>query len=119
MKAHSALIRVVQGKDYQSSLGKIRTIHEKIIIEWATLKQRLFSFKMIEGNFMEEQLEQLSKVIDYLENIDVGLEDTDKAFLLLNAIAKSFEHFKDVTIYGRENTIVTRTETSVRFSFPK
>lgn len=43
--------------------------------------------------------------MDDLENIDVELEDEDKVILLLNTLPKSFEHMKDVMLFGRENLI--------------
>ncbi|KAE8715970.1 hypothetical protein F3Y22_tig00110156pilonHSYRG00076 [Hibiscus syriacus] len=43
--------------------------------------------------------------LDDLENIDVKMEDEDKALLLLNSIPKSYEHFKDAMLYGRVQTI--------------
>lgn len=33
------------------------------------------------------------------------MDDEDKALLLLNAIPKSYEHFKDAMLYGRKQTI--------------
>lgn len=77
-----------------------KSIHNRLF-----LKQSLYDFKMVEGKPIEEQLEKFSKIIDDLENIDIVLEDGDKALLLLNIISRSFEHFKDAMIYGRENVI--------------
>lgn len=33
------------------------------------------------------------------------LDDEDRALMLLNSIPRSYEHFKDAMIYGREQTI--------------
>ena len=69
------------------------------------MKQRLYSYKFQEGKAIEEQLDEFSKAIDDLENIDVSLDDEDKAILLLNALPRSFDHLKDAMLYGREKTI--------------
>ncbi|KAE8658886.1 Detected protein of unknown function [Hibiscus syriacus] len=68
------------------------------------LKQRLYSFKMHEEKSISEQIDEFNKIIDDLENIDVKMEDEDKALLLLNSIPNSYDHFKDAMLYGRENS---------------
>ena len=40
-----------------------------------------------------------------MENIEVHLEDEDKVILLLCALLKSFESFKDTMLYGKEGTL--------------
>jgi len=50
------------------------------------LKQQLYSFKMVESNTVTEQLTEFNKMLDDLENIEVKLEDEDKAILLLCAL---------------------------------
>ncbi|MCI59987.1 cytochrome P450, partial [Trifolium medium] len=52
-----------------------------------------------------EQLAEFNKIIDDLANIDVSLEDEDKAFHLLCVLPRSLENFKDVLFYGKEGTI--------------
>lgn len=69
------------------------------------IKQRLYSFKFVEEKGIEEQLDMFNKTIDDLENIDVKMEDEDKAIILLNALPKSYEQLKDAMLYGREASI--------------
>jgi len=52
-----------------------------------------------------EQLTEFNKIIDDLENIEVQLEDEDKTILLLCALPKSFESFKNIMFYGKEGTV--------------
>ena len=47
-----------------------------------------------------------NKIIDDLENIDVKLEDEEKAIILLNVLPRSFEQLKDAMLYGRETSII-------------
>ncbi|KAK2436726.1 hypothetical protein QL285_021698 [Trifolium repens] len=59
------------------------------------LKQKLYFYRMVESKSITEQLEELNKIIDDLANIDVNLEDEDKALHLLCMLPKSYESFKD------------------------
>lgn len=45
-------------------------------------------------------------VIKDLENIEVKIENENVALLLLSSLLRSFEHFKDPIIYGKECTII-------------
>jgi len=69
------------------------------------LKQQLYSFKMVESKTVTEQLAEFNKILDDLENIEVNLEDEDKVILLLCALTRSFESFKDAMLYGDEDTV--------------
>ena len=79
------------------------------------LKQQLYSFKMAESRTIEEQLAEFNKNIDDLENIGVKLEDEDKVVILLNALPKTFEHFRDALLYGKDQLItLEEVVTSIR-----
>ncbi|WVZ11959.1 hypothetical protein V8G54_016489 [Vigna mungo] len=79
------------------------------------LKQQLFSFKMSESRTIEEQIAEFSKIVDDLENIEVKLEDEDKVVILLNALPKTFEHFRDALLYGKDQVItLEEVLTSIR-----
>lgn len=69
------------------------------------LKQQLYSFKIVESKPVTEQLGEFNKILDDLENIEVKLEDEDKAILLLCALPRSFESFKDTMLYGKESSM--------------
>ncbi|KHN05226.1 Retrovirus-related Pol polyprotein from transposon TNT 1-94, partial [Glycine soja] len=61
------------------------------------------------------QLADFNKILDDLENIEVKLEEEDKALLLLNSLPKSFEHFKDAILYGKDQDItLEEVQTSIR-----
>ncbi|WJX45134.1 E3 ubiquitin-protein ligase upl4 [Trifolium repens] len=69
------------------------------------LKQQLYFFRMVENKSFGEQLSEFNKIVDDLANIDVNLEDEDKAFHLLCAFPKSLENLKDALLFGKEGTI--------------
>ena len=77
------------------------------------MKQRLYSYKFLDDKGIEDQLEEFNKAVDDLENIDVSLDDEDKAILLFNALPKSFDHLRDAMLYGREKTITLEEVQSV------
>lgn len=79
------------------------------------LKQQLYFFKMTKSRSIIEQLADFNKILDDLENIEVKHDDEDKALLLLNALPKSFEHFKDALLYRRDQTItLEEVQNSIR-----
>jgi len=69
------------------------------------LLQQLYSFKMVVSKAIMEQLTEFTKMLNDLENIEVHLEDEDKSILLLCALPRSFESFKDTMLYGKEGTV--------------
>lgn len=60
---------------------------------------------MVENKSIGESLTEFHKTIDDLENIEVKIGDENKTLLLLSSLPRSFEHFKDVIIYGKKCTI--------------
>jgi len=50
------------------------------------------------------------KIVDDLKNIEVKLDDEDKALLLHNTFPKTYEHFKDSLLFGNEHIIITLKE---------
>ncbi|KAE8700517.1 hypothetical protein F3Y22_tig00110556pilonHSYRG00215 [Hibiscus syriacus] len=114
-KAHSAIILSLGDKALREVSREItaQALWAKLELLYMTkslanrlfLKQRLYSFKMHEEKSITEQIDEFNKIIDDLENIDVKMEDEDKALLLLNSIPKSYEHFKDAMLYGRVQSI--------------
>ncbi|KAK2367568.1 alpha carbonic anhydrase [Trifolium repens] len=69
------------------------------------LKQKLYFYRMVESKSITEQLAEFNKIIDDLANIDVKLEDEDKALHLLCTLPKSYESFKDTMLYGKETPV--------------
>ncbi|KAE8716394.1 hypothetical protein F3Y22_tig00110121pilonHSYRG00025 [Hibiscus syriacus] len=115
-KAHSAIILSLGDKALREVLketmaqvlwAKLELLYMmKSLANRLIVKQRLYSFKMHEEKSILEQIDKFTKIIDDLENIDVKIEDEDKALLLLKSIPKSYEHFKDAMLYGRVQTIL-------------
>ncbi|XP_073224915.1 uncharacterized protein [Cicer arietinum] len=70
---------------------------------------------MDEEKSVTVQLADFNKILDDLENLEVKLDDEDKALILLRALPMSYEHFKDAIMFGREQTItLEEVHTSIR-----
>lgn len=69
------------------------------------LKQKLFTFKIIESKNILEQLEKFGKCVDDLDMIDEKLKDEDKALMLLNSLTSCYEQFKDAILLGRDSKV--------------
>ncbi|KAK2395140.1 alpha carbonic anhydrase [Trifolium repens] len=114
-KAHSAIIlclgdkvlrEVAKEKTAVDMWTKLDSLYmTKSLAHNQLLKQQLYFFRMVENKSMEEQLAEFNKIVDDLANIDVNLEDEDKAFHLLCAFAKSLENLKDALLFGKEGTV--------------
>ncbi|KAK2408720.1 hypothetical protein QL285_044210 [Trifolium repens] len=70
---------------------------------------------MVESKSITEQLTEFNKIIDDLANIDVNLEDEDKALHLLCTLPKSNESFKDSMLYCKETAVtLEEVQTALR-----
>lgn len=114
-KAHSAIILCLSDKvlrevsKERTAAGvwiKLESLYmTKSLANRLYMKQRLYSLKFTEDRSIEDQMDDFCKSVDDIESIDEEIRDEDKAILLLNALPKSYEHVKDVMIFGRESTI--------------
>ena len=112
-KARSAIVLCLRDKVLRevakeptatSMWAKLKSLYmTKSLAHRQFSNQQLYSFKMVESKAIMEQLTEFNKIIDDLENIEVQLEDEDKDILLLCALLKSFESFKDTMLYGKED----------------
>lgn len=57
---------------------------------------------MVEGSSLDDHLDEYNKVHGTLKTIDATLYDEDKALLLISSPPKSYEHFVDASMYGRQ-----------------
>ncbi|CAJ2630319.1 unnamed protein product [Trifolium pratense] len=112
--ADNVLREVAKEKTAAAMWTKLDALYmTKSLAHKQCLKERLFFFRMVENKPVVEQLSEFNKIIDDLANIDVNLEDEDKAFHLLCALPKSLENLKDALLYGKEveKFYVTRWKT--------
>ncbi|KAL8456282.1 hypothetical protein ACS0TY_034479 [Phlomoides rotata] len=114
-KAHSAIILCLGDKPLREvskektvidvwmkfeSLYQTKSVSNKLYV-----KQKLLDFRMSEDKSLSEQLDTFNMYVDDLEDLDVKLEDDDKALMLLNALPRSLENFKDAVLFGRQEEV--------------
>jgi len=76
---------------------------KKIIDNRLYLKKRIFRVQHKKGTSMNEHLNDFNKMIADLKNLDVEINDEDKALLLLNSLSDTYEHLVTTLLYGKEN----------------
>lgn len=81
--------------------GKV--IYDKIPGKSSLSQASLVQFQMTEDKSLIEQVDMFNKLILDLENIDVNIDDEDQAVMLPSSLPKSYTHFKETLIYGRES----------------
>ncbi|KAH9779667.1 hypothetical protein KPL71_007786 [Citrus sinensis] len=75
-------------------------------------KKKLYTLQMEEGSSITDHIDAFNKIILDLEDINVKIDDEDKAMILLCSLPSSFEHLIDTLMYGRQTlTMVYVKET--------
>ena len=111
-KAHSTIIlhlsdevlrEVAKEKTASGLWAKLEELFlKKSLAKRLYMKRKLYTFSMKEGTAMKDHLDEFNKLILDLENVNVMLEDEDRALILLSSLPNSYEHFVDTLLYGRQ-----------------
>jgi len=78
--------RKIEKRTVASMWMKLYHTMTKSLAHKIYLKQELNLFKMTKSRMMVEQVPDFNKILDYLEIIEVKLENKDKVLLFLNAL---------------------------------
>ncbi|KAH9704361.1 Integrase catalytic domain-containing protein [Citrus sinensis] len=111
-KAHNTIIlhlsdevlrEVAKEKTASGLWAKLEELFlKKSLAKRLYMKRKLYTFSMKEGTAMKDHLDEFNKLILDLENVNVMLEDEDRALILLSSLPDSYEHFMDTLLYGRQ-----------------
>lgn len=63
-------------------------------------KQQLYSYKMDESKSLEENIDEFSKPLTNLENLQIEVDSEDKTVLLLNSLPQTYHQLKDTLKYA-------------------
>ena len=66
------------------------------------LKKKLFRYEFSRGTSMNNHIDGFNNIILYLQGLDVGIDDEDKAILLLNLLLESYDHLTTTLIHEKE-----------------
>ncbi|GKB69215.1 hypothetical protein Tco_0930627, partial [Tanacetum coccineum] len=67
------------------------------------LKKKLYTYYTSLCTKLGDHIDEFNKLILDLANIDIEIEDEDRAFMLLTSLPSSYENFVDTLLYGRES----------------
>ena len=57
---------------------------------------------MTEGTSLSFHIDEFESIIMDLQNLNVIIDDEDKALLLLCSLPHSYRHFKETMLYGKD-----------------
>nr|GEU84370.1 retrovirus-related Pol polyprotein from transposon TNT 1-94 [Tanacetum cinerariifolium] len=69
------------------------------------LKDRLYTFRMKPGTSVQDHHDEFNTILIDLENLDVDIDDEDKAVLLVISLPASYKHFKEIMLYENHETL--------------
>ena len=107
-RAHSAIIlslgdgvlREVGGETTVAGLWKkLEDLYtKKSMAKRLATKKKLYTLQMEEGSSISDHIDPFNKIILDLEDINVKIDDKDKAMILLCSLPSSYEHLVDTLI---------------------
>ena len=111
-KAHNTIIihlsdellrEVAKAKSTSGLWAKLEELFlKKSLAKRLYVKRKLYTFSMKKGTTMKDHVDEFNKLILDLKNVNIMLEDEDRALILLSLLPYSYEHFVDTLLYGRQ-----------------
>ncbi|KAG8474173.1 hypothetical protein CXB51_033532 [Gossypium anomalum] len=101
--ANTILQEVLMEKTSSALWKRLETLYAtKSLANHLVLKQRLFAFRMNECELIRDHISQFITLLNDLKNVEVHIDDEDRAMLLLCFLPHSYKSFKKTLIYGRD-----------------
>ncbi|KAK5812564.1 hypothetical protein PVK06_027999 [Gossypium arboreum] len=100
---NTVLQEVLMEKTSSALWKRLETLYAtKSLANRLVLKQRLFTFRMNEGELLRDHISQFITLLNDLKNVEVHIDDEDQAMLLLCSLPPSYKSFRETLIYGRD-----------------
>ncbi|KAK5770576.1 hypothetical protein PVK06_046727 [Gossypium arboreum] len=100
---NTVLQEVLMEKTSSALWKRLETLYAtKSLANRLVLKQRLFTFRMNEGELLRYHISQFITLLNDLKNVEVHIDDEDQAMLLLCSLPPSYKSFRETLIYGRD-----------------
>ena len=103
------LREVVHEKTAADLWQKLEALYlTKSVTSKIVLKQKLYLLRMSESTPLKEHLDTFLSIIMDLENMDVKIDEEDKAIVLLCSLPPSYSAFRDSISYGKSTITMKR-----------
>ncbi|KAL6493219.1 hypothetical protein OROGR_032978 [Orobanche gracilis] len=104
---YKEVLREVANERTAASLWlKLETLYmAKSLANKFRLMERLYTIRIVEGTPIKSHLDEFNSIIMDLENLGIKIEDEDKAVLLLVSLPSTYKHFKEIMLYGNNDTL--------------
>ncbi|KAG8488058.1 hypothetical protein CXB51_018348 [Gossypium anomalum] len=100
---NTVLQEVLMDKTSSALWKRLETLYAtKSLANHLVLKQRLFTFRMNEGELLRDHISQFITLLNYLKNVEVHIDDEDQTMILLCSLTPSYKSFRETLIYGRD-----------------
>ena len=122
-KAHSAILlslgdevlrEVSKEKEALAIWEKLEALYmKKSLANRLYLKKKLYTLEMKDTKGLRKHLDEFYKIMLNLNSISVKIEDEDQAIILLSSLPKSYEHFVDTMLYGKQTLTMTKVKAAL------
>ncbi|MFQ6666878.1 hypothetical protein Gotur_033080, partial [Gossypium turneri] len=100
---NAVLQEVLMEKTSSALWTRLETLYAtKSLANRLVLKQRLFTFRINEGELLRDHISQFITLLNDLKNVEVHIDDEDQAMLLLCSLPPSYKSFREALIYARD-----------------
>lgn len=65
------------------------------------LQRKFYSFNIDESKSFDDNIDEFTKLVSNLENLEIEIEKEDQAIFLLNSLPPAYDHLRDPSSIAR------------------